>query len=80
MTSNGSAISDRCNYCAQRSVVRFKRTSYFSSRGHRRAITVIYQSCGEHENCVNWNAVRALYPDAIVERFNSSKWETDHAC
>jgi hypothetical protein len=57
----------RCDFCYKPAVVRFSRQSWYNSRGHRRALTLNYRSCAEHESCPAWLSILDLYTDAAAK-------------
>jgi len=63
----------RCDFCPKRAVVQFSRQSRYSSRGHRRAMTLNYRSCAEHEDSPAWRSILDLYADAAAKAVRAQK-------
>jgi hypothetical protein len=55
----------RCSYCTKPSVVWFRRQSWVSKQGSRRALSWSVGACAEHEGCVNWQSHLTTNPTLI---------------
>lgn len=63
----------RCDFCRKQAVVQFSRQSHYSSRGHRRAMTLHYRSCAEHESSPAWQSIILLYEEAARKRVRDAQ-------
>ena len=57
----------RCNYCDAAAVVWLRKRAWYSSMGHRKAMTIYVSSCADHEGCPNWAGHLSL-PGYELER------------
>ena len=61
----------RCDYCDEPSTVRI--ATWQRPWGRCRMIRVVFQTCAQHEGCLNWTSIRQLHSDIPLDRYDETR-------